>query len=169
MTTTHPRRTEPAADQFAPAERAAWRSFTAVLNRLPAVLDAHMTSAVGLTHFEYRVLEALAGYPGNRMQLSVLACATSASLSRLSHVVDRLEHAGFVERQRIPGTVARQAVLTRAGAGKAAAARIAYRDAVGRLVFDGSCGKDVAALGRLMAEIEAKIAAHAAPARKVGR
>ncbi|WUJ75720.1 MarR family transcriptional regulator [Kribbella soli] len=80
-------------------ELAAWMSLAALLFKLPGVLDYQLQRDSGLTHFEYLVLAGLSESPGRSRRMSDLAGFANGSLSRLSHVVKRLEQRGFVERR----------------------------------------------------------------------
>lgn len=62
-----------------------------LMMRLPALLDAQLQRDADLTHFEYGVMSSLSTAPDRTLRMSALADFTSASLSRLSHVVSRLE------------------------------------------------------------------------------
>jgi DNA-binding MarR family transcriptional regulator len=84
-------------------QQAAWRSFVALLLRLPAALDAQLQKDAGITHFDYLVLSGLSEAPGRTLRMSELAATASSSLSRLSHVVSRLEARGWVRREPCPG------------------------------------------------------------------
>jgi DNA-binding MarR family transcriptional regulator len=79
-------------------ELAAWMSLAALIFKLPGVLDYQLQRDSGLTHFEYLVLAGLSESPGRCRRMSDLAVFANGSLSRLSHVVKRLENRGFVER-----------------------------------------------------------------------
>ena len=80
-------------------ELAAWMSFAALMFKLPSVLDYQLQRDSGLTHFEYLVLAGLSESPGRCRRMSDLAMFANGSLSRLSHVVKRLENRGFVVRR----------------------------------------------------------------------
>jgi DNA-binding MarR family transcriptional regulator len=80
-------------------ELAAWMSLAALIFKLPGVLDYQLQRDSGLTHFEYLVLAGLSESPGRCRRMSDLAMFANGSLSRLSHVVKRLENRGFVERR----------------------------------------------------------------------
>jgi DNA-binding MarR family transcriptional regulator len=84
-------------------QQAAWRPFAALLLRLPAALDAQLQKDAGITHFDYLVLSGLSETPGRTLRMSELAATASSSLSRLSHVVSRLEARGWVRREPCPG------------------------------------------------------------------
>jgi DNA-binding MarR family transcriptional regulator len=80
-----------------------WRRFVEVLVRVPAGLEAQLQRDAGLTHMGYIVLVTLSELPDRRLAMSKLAKTVSASLSRLSHVVARLEGQGWVRRERDRG------------------------------------------------------------------
>ena len=80
-------------------ELAAWMSLAALMFKLPGVLDYQLQRDSGLSHFEYLVLAGLSESPGRSRRMSDLAGFANGSLSRLSHVVKRLEQRGFVERR----------------------------------------------------------------------
>lgn len=84
-------------------ERTAWLGLIAVVELLPGVLEAQLRRDASLTHFEYFTLAMLSESPGRTLRMTELAGATNATLSRLSHVVSRLEARGFVERFPCPG------------------------------------------------------------------
>ena len=80
-------------------ELATWMALAAVIVKLPGVLDYQLQRDSDLTHFEYLVLAGLSESPGRSRRMSDLAGFANGSLSRLSHVVKRLERRGFVERR----------------------------------------------------------------------
>ena len=82
-----------------PDELAAWMSLAALMFKLPGVLDFQLQRDSGLTHFEYLVMAGLSESPGHSRRMSDLAGFANGSLSRLSHVVKRLEQRGFVVRR----------------------------------------------------------------------
>ena len=83
-------------------ERAAWLRLVAVVELLPGVLDTQLRTESGLTHFEYFVLAMLSEAPERTLRMTWLAQRTNSTLSRLSHVVQRLEGRGLVERFPCP-------------------------------------------------------------------
>ena len=83
-------------------ERAAWLRLVAVTELLPGILDAQLRRESGLTHFEYYVLAMLSEAPDRTLRMTALAQRTNATLPRLSHVVQRLEARGLVERFPCP-------------------------------------------------------------------
>ncbi len=79
-------------------ELVTWKRLVAVVELLPGVLDAQLRRDSGLTHFEYFVLAMLSEAPERTLRMTNLAQRTNATLTRLSHVVRRLEDRGLVER-----------------------------------------------------------------------
>ncbi|WP_433714812.1 MarR family winged helix-turn-helix transcriptional regulator [Nocardia sp. CA-084685] len=120
-----------------PDEQRAWRAIVALMTRLPGALDTQLQRESGVTHFEYWVLTLLSEEPGHRLQMSELAHKANASLSRLSHVVSKLERMGWAQRSATTGRRGVQAVLTDDGYSKVVEAAPGYLDAVRQLVFDG--------------------------------
>jgi DNA-binding MarR family transcriptional regulator len=83
-------------------ERSAWIGLAAVMTRLPSVLDSELKAATGLSQFEYLVLARLSEMPDRTLQLKNLAMLANGSLSRLSHVLSRLESRGWLRRCPLP-------------------------------------------------------------------
>ncbi|CAN5750377.1 MarR family winged helix-turn-helix transcriptional regulator [soil metagenome] len=131
-------------------QQRAWRSLAAVILKLPSELEAQLQRDSGMTHFEYWVLALLSEADDRRLPLSDLAGQANASLSRLSHVVTRLEKKGWVTRTR-SGADARVtlAMLTAEGMTKVTAAAPGHVAAVRSLVFDGLDDRGVADLRRV--------------------
>lgn len=139
-------------------EQRAWRRLAAVILRLPAALEGQLQRDAGLSHFEYWVLALLSEAPGRTLRLSELAGQANASLSRLSHVVTRLEARGWVRRRPDPDDArATRAVLTDAGVGAVVEAAPGHVATVRDLVFDGLDANGVHELGRLCDLILARI------------
>ncbi|WP_007516235.1 MarR family winged helix-turn-helix transcriptional regulator [Pseudofrankia saprophytica] len=114
-----------------------WLTLARVLIRLPAALDDQLQRDAGISHFEYQVLAGLSGAPGCTLRMSVLAVFANGSLSRLSHVIGRLEKAGWVRRAPDPGDGRYTlAILTDAGREKVVATAPGHVEAVRALVFD---------------------------------
>ncbi|MFE1174535.1 MarR family winged helix-turn-helix transcriptional regulator [Streptomyces sp. NPDC058773] len=84
------------------SELDAWKVFSAMLIKLPAALDAQLRNDAGLNQFEYLVLAGLSEAPARTLRMSELAVLANGSLSRLSHVVKRLEGYGYVRREPCP-------------------------------------------------------------------
>jgi len=69
---------------------------------LPWSIDQQLRRDSNLTMVEYQVLAMLSEAPERTMRMSSLAVVTNASLSRLSHLFQRLEQRGLVRREPDP-------------------------------------------------------------------
>lgn len=108
-----------------------------------------------MSHFEFAVLVALSRQPDRRLQLKDLAVLANGSLSRLSHVMSRLEGRDWV--RRASGTRGRTtyAVLTDKGHRKLMEAGPIHLREVRRLVFDVLTPDEVKALRQVTSRINA--------------
>lgn len=79
-------------------ERQTWLSLAAMVINLSNALDTQLQRDAHISHFEYQVLATLSEATERTMRMSDLAVITNGSLSRLSHVVKRLEKQGWVRR-----------------------------------------------------------------------
>ncbi|GAA3950058.1 MarR family winged helix-turn-helix transcriptional regulator [Actinoplanes auranticolor] len=139
-------------------ELAAWWANSAIMISLPAALDARMQRETPLTFFEYMVLSVLSEQPERTLRMSDLAARTSASLSRLSHVVGRLEKRGLIGRARVPGAGRRTvATLTEAGYREVVAAAPGHVAAVREYLIDQLEPHELAALRRIGTAVSAAI------------
>jgi len=135
-------------------QQAAWRPFVALLLRLPALLDAELQKDAGITQFDYLVLSGLSEAPDHTLRMSELAATASSSMSRLSHVVSRLEAKGWVRREPCPGDGRFiNAVLTEEGWGKVKTTAPGHVAAVRELLVDTLTSEEFAQLGALSAKI----------------
>jgi DNA-binding MarR family transcriptional regulator len=126
----------------------------------------------GLSHFEYLVLANLSEAPGRTRRMSALAALANGSLSRLSHVVKRLEARGWVRRQPCPqdGRYT-DAVLTDAGYDKVVASAPGHVEAVRTLVLDALTGDELDRLGDIARRVLDRLEADArdgGPAQRTG-
>src|SRR5579875_503592 len=129
-------------------EQRSWRPLVSVLLRLPAAIDAEFQRDAGITHFEYMVLSSLSEAPERSLRMSDLAGLSSGSLSRLSHVVSRLEKRGWVRRESCPGDGRFiNAVLTDDGWDKVVATAPGHVEAVRKLVIEALTPEEFRALG----------------------
>ncbi|OZC47749.1 MarR family transcriptional regulator [Rhodococcus sp. RS1C4] len=135
------------------SQQEAWRSVVAIITRLPAALDTQLQRDSSLTHFDYFVLSVLSEDPNRRIQLRDLAKFANASLSRLSHVVTKLEKIGWVRRESIEGSRGSYAVLTDAGMDKVVQSAPGHVATVQALLFEGLDDDQVTALARLSSTI----------------
>lgn len=135
-------------------QQAAWRPFVALLLRLPAALDAELQKDAGVNHFDYLVLSGLSEAPGHTLRMSELAAMASGSLSRLSHVVSRLEARGWVRREPCPGDGRFiNAVLTEAGWQKVLATAPGHVTAVRELLLAALTEEEFEQLGAISAKV----------------
>ena len=77
----------------------AWRSVASMVHRLRWALECQLERDSDLSFIEYHALARLSEEPDHRLRMSDLAAVTDASLSRLSHLIKRLESWGFVRRE----------------------------------------------------------------------
>jgi DNA-binding MarR family transcriptional regulator len=97
-------------------EEAAWRAIAQLMVKLPWALECQLQRDAGLSFIEYHVLARLSEDPAHTLRMSELAMLTNASLSRLSHLVKRLESRGLVRREADPADGRfTNAILTKAG------------------------------------------------------
>ena len=118
-------------------ERDAWLSLIGVIIRLPAAMDAQLQRDAGLSHFEYIVMVNLSNAEGRVLRMSQLAAQCHSSLSRLSHVVARLERRGWLRRDPCPDDGrATLATMTDEGFAKLASAAPGHVEHVRNYVID---------------------------------
>ena len=121
---------------------------------LPSAIEAQLKRDAGLTFFEYHVLAMLSEATDRTRLLSDLAQWTSSSLSRLSHVVTRLEKQGWVRREMsTEDRRATNAVLTDEGFAHLAANAPAHVEEVRRLAFDQMTPQEITNLGATLGNI----------------
>ncbi|HEX4657804.1 MAG TPA: MarR family transcriptional regulator [Streptosporangiaceae bacterium] len=83
-------------------QQKAWRAFNGAMHKLRWALECQLQHDAGLSFIEYHALAWLSENPGHRLRMSELADVTNASLSRLSHLITRLERRGLVRREPDP-------------------------------------------------------------------
>ncbi|MET0496439.1 MAG: MarR family transcriptional regulator [Actinoplanes sp.] len=131
-------------------QQQAWRRFVEVLVKVPAALEGQLQRDAGMTHMGYLVLSTLSEREDRRLPMSRLAKKAYASLSRLSHVVARLEANGWIRRERDPEDGRVQiAVLTDEGLAKVVESAPGHAEAVQELVFDRLSPSQVRQLAKL--------------------
>ena len=108
-----------------------------------------------MTHFEFEVMVALSRQPDRSLQLKDLAVVANGSLSRLSHVISRLEDRGWVRRKSGTKGRATYAALTDKGYRKLMEAGPIHLREVRRLVFDVLTPEEVKALQQATGRINA--------------
>ena len=139
-------------------ERETWLSISELVTTLPGALDTRMQQHAGITFYEYMVMAMLSEKGDRTLQLSDLAEMTSGSLSRLSHVLTRLERQGWVVRARSPhNSRARVATLTDHGTAKVEATAPLHVEDVRSFIFDALDADEVVTLAAILAPILERI------------
>jgi DNA-binding MarR family transcriptional regulator len=118
-------------------EMATWRTLDRLLSELPHALERQLDRDADLSLIEYYVLAGLSDQPEHTIRISRLAELTFCELSRMSHLVRRLERRGLVSRRTDP--VDRRstlATLTTAGLEHLQSAAPAHVATVRRFIFD---------------------------------
>lgn len=135
-------------------EREAWLALVAILLRLNPALDSQLTRDSNLTHFGYQVIAMLSMAEDRTLRLSELAAQVNSSLSRLSHVVTKLEARGWVRREPDPASRRTTlAVLTDEGWEAVQEAAPGHVETVRSLVFDGLSREQVKQLTAIATQI----------------
>ena len=135
-------------------QQQAWRHVVGLFMTLPSALESDLQRNAGMSMFEYVVLASLSEAPGGALQMSDLAYRANSTLSRLSHVISRMEKRGWVakrpcENDRRASTV----VLTAAGKTKIRAAAPGHAELVQQLVLRPLSAPQLEQLGRAAATI----------------
>jgi DNA-binding MarR family transcriptional regulator len=120
-----------------PGQLDSWMSVVRLMTRLQWAIDSDLQRRAGLGMIEYMAMAILSESPQWTMRMSGLAERTSSSLSRLSHVVKRMEARGWVRREAdaADGRFT-NAILTPDGMRKLESAAPAHVATVRRLVID---------------------------------
>ncbi len=79
-----------------------WLSVVRMMTWLPWSIDQQLRRDSNLGMVEYQVMARLSQRPERTLRMSALADLANASLSRLSHLVKRLEDRGLVRREADP-------------------------------------------------------------------
>ena len=150
---------EAPADWLTAAEVDSWLSVVRLMTWLPWSIDQQLQRDSNLGMVEYQVLAMLSNRPERTMRMSVLAEVTNASLSRLSHLVKRLEGRGLVRREPDPADGRfTNAILTGEGFQTLADAAPGHVVHVRSLVIDVLSPEQLRRLGltadRIMSRIE---------------
>jgi DNA-binding MarR family transcriptional regulator len=115
----------------------AWRSIARLLARLPTALERQLQRDAQLSYLEYYVLAGLSDQQNRSMRMCQLAAMVDAELSRMSHLVRRLERRGLVRREVDPADRrSTLAILTDAGHTHLVAAAPSHVERVRGLVTD---------------------------------
>jgi len=137
-----------------------WRAFTLLIARLPTALESQLQRDSGLSFVEYYVLAGLSDAPERTMRMSQLAIFAYAELSRLSHVMTRLERRGLVRREpdQTDGRYT-NAILTDEGYALLVRAAPCHVAAARELVVDALDRDQLQQLGEISETIVARIGA----------
>lgn len=145
-------------DAEIPADRVdAWLRLLRTQTALVEHLDGELRAELGLSLKRYDVLMQLRTAPRG-LRLNQLADAVVLSRSGLSHLIDRMEADGLIERRESPedgrGAVA---VMTPAGRRLVNRARRLHHESVHRLFTAHLSDGDVAALKRIFGRVAAAL------------
>lgn len=132
-----------------PEEMDSWISLVRLITRLPWALDIQMQKDSGLSMLDYMVMAKLSEAPERTLRMSVLAERTNSSLSRLSHLVKRLESRGYARREPDPvdGRFT-NAILLDAGMAELVSAAPGHVALVRRLIIDNLSPERLRRLGQ---------------------
>jgi DNA-binding MarR family transcriptional regulator len=134
-------------------ERGLWRSFVTLHFSLNRQLDDELRREAGLTLPEYEVLWELTNAPDNRLRMNELARHLLFTRSGVTRLIDRLEAAGYVERDDCDDDGRGvYASITESGFATFEAAAVAYIDRLRELFFDPLKG-DLRELRRMLARL----------------
>jgi DNA-binding MarR family transcriptional regulator len=149
---------QPPVKWLTDAELDSWLSLIKMTTWLPWSIDQQLRRDSNLAMLEYQVLARLSNNPEWTLRMSALADFTNSSLSRLSHLVTRLEQRGFVRREPDP-TDGRftNAILTDAGFQTLAEAAPAHVAHVRSLVIDVLTPEQLRRIGLMADRIMARI------------
>jgi DNA-binding MarR family transcriptional regulator len=140
------------------AELSSWLSVVRLMIWLPWSIDQQLQRDSSLRMVEYQVLAMLSERPERTMRMSSLAEVTNASLSRLSHLVTRLEARGLVRREPDPADGRfTNAVLTEQGFRTLAEAAPGHVAHVRSLVIDVLSPEQLRRLGQAADRIVSRI------------
>jgi DNA-binding MarR family transcriptional regulator len=129
-----------------------------LLETLPSALGAQLQRDSELSLFEYYVLALLSDQPHHTIRMSQLAILANSELSRLSHLMRRMEKRGLVRRAPDPSDGRfTHAILTAGGRTqlrKAAPAHVAH---VRHSIFDVLNTREQHALRRAAEKITTEL------------
>ena len=149
----------PSVQWLTDGELDSWLSVVRLITWLPWSIDQQLRRESNLGLVEYQVLATLAKSPDRTIRMSSLAVLTNASLSRLSHLVKRLEARGLVRREpdHTDGRFT-NAILTDEGFETLDAAAPGHVTHVRSLVIDNLSAEQLRRLGatanRIMSRID---------------
>jgi DNA-binding MarR family transcriptional regulator len=119
------------------AELRTWIRMIGGIKSLLNALDRQLRDESGMSHDDYQILSQLHRAPERTLRMSTLAREIGYSASRLSHAVNRMEEAGWIDRR--PSTGDRRgtdASLSDLGIEVVEKASASHLDLVRRIVFE---------------------------------
>ncbi len=139
-------------------EKDAWKALLMLVLQLPGTLDGQLQRDSNLTLFEYVTLSALSMAPEFTLRMSELARLSNGSPSRLSNVVKRFEHRGWVHREPDPcNGRCTVATLTPAGYDVVLAAAPGHVEAVRRYVIEPLTANQIRTVTAVGRRIQARL------------
>jgi DNA-binding MarR family transcriptional regulator len=151
-------------------EQRAWLRLAGVMLKLSPALDSQLQRDSDLTHFDYLCLAMLSDSEDRTLPMSDLAALANATLSRLSHVISKLEGRGWVARRPSPHSRRVTLVeLTPQGYEVLVEAAPGHVENVRDLVFEGLSAEEVAGLERVAGHIVDRIEAQGSSLRRPAR
>lgn len=118
-------------------QQRAWRQVVGLLMTLPGAMEGDLQRNAEMSLYEYLVLASLSEASDGMLQMSDLAQRANSSLSRLSHLISRLEKRGWVaKRPRANDRRASIIVLTAVGEKKIRGAAPGHARLVQELVVE---------------------------------
>jgi DNA-binding MarR family transcriptional regulator len=149
---------EPSVKWLTPAELGSWLSVVRLICWLPWSIDQQLRRDSNLGMVEYQVMARLSQSPERTLRMGLLADLANASLSRLSHLVKRLEERGLVRREPDPADGRfTNAILTDEGFQALAAAAPRHVAHVRSLVIDVLSPEQLRRLGLAADRITSRI------------
>jgi DNA-binding MarR family transcriptional regulator len=149
---------QPPVKWLTAAEVDSWLSVVRMMTWLPWSIDQQLRRDANLGMVEYQVMARLSQRPERTVRMSELADLANASLSRLSHLVKRLEDRGFVRREPDPADGRfTNAILTDLGFQTLAEAAPGHVAHVRSLVIDVISPEQLRRLGLVADRITSRI------------
>lgn len=156
MAKTRPRQRFVHKSLLSDEERGIWRAFVVMNFAINRALDAELRVQSGLTLPEYEVLWELTQAPENRLRMRELAKHLLFTRSGVTRLIDRLEDAGYVERDEVDddgrGVFAS---LTKQGFDAFEAAAVDYIDAL-RQYFLNPLRGDLPTMRKLLSRLDSE-------------
>jgi DNA-binding MarR family transcriptional regulator len=143
---------------LSPAQQHVWRTYLRVWKLLFAQLNGQIATDAGLSGPEFEVLVNLSEAPDGRLRPYQLAESMQWEQSRVSHQLTRMGKRGFLRREDCPSDARGSViVLTEQGRDAIVAAAPAHAEFVKSLFFEPLDPADLAALGRALDLIVARV------------